>query len=142
MGFPAILTGIGGVLYAIWDFFKDYIKRKWASMPGFLFMIGLNAVVLPIFLLYFYSLVKLLLFLKEQFNNFLLFFETHSVNSEILNLLNDVIRSLRFYDALKSALDLYYPFISVMLLGVVYKITLNAYIFVRDQIVAFCIARL
>lgn len=142
MNLPGVIAGIGGVIFAIWDFIKDFVKRRITTMPFFLAVLGLNLLMLPVFIFYFKSIVDILFFLKNQIDYFISFFFINSISSEIGKLFLDVLKSLRFFDALKSALDLYYPVVTSVLIIIACKLFLGAYKFLREQILVLCVSRI
>lgn len=126
----------------ILEFLKDYIKRKALSFPYFMAVVSINLILLPIVSLYFYSVIKLILFVYNGVKTVINFLNSNIGGSEASNLLNNLLMSVRFYDALSDVFTIFSPILSTVFLIISYKFGIKNLITIRTSLISVVISKL
>lgn len=138
------LIGIVSTLGSIVAFLGKWLFKKAEALPSFLLVLLINVSLLSLFLLYVFSVTKLVYFVYQQINKFVNFLNTSSfgIDGEISNMIYNMLVSARFFDALANVTNIFMPFISSVILIIAYRLGFIVFKTFRETVLSFVISKL
>lgn len=144
MAIPVVglLVGIGSSIGYISKGIFGWITKKVEALPFFILVLSINVTCIGLFLTYFGFIIKILLFVYKQLNFLITYLSKNATGSTTLDLFNDILSSMRFYEALRDVLNIYSPFITFCFMSLALKFGIKGLIFFRNNILSLVISKL
>lgn len=134
-GLPAALGAIGSAVVYIGKFVYDFIKSKLLKFPFFMAIFAINSGFLAIFVIYISTVVLIVKSCYDAIQKFISYL-SFSGSSELTNLVNSLLGSLRFYEALNDVITLFFPLISSCFVCIALTIFYKALSHLRTSLVS------
>lgn len=131
-----------GILYGLWDWLKDFIKRKAEAFPFLTAVVLVNGTILFIFSGYIYLAIKLYIFLKERIDYLINYINSLHSQSGIVGLSMNFLSSIGFFQALSDVWIIFSPFLNSFMFILASVFAIRVIRTVRETILSVVISKL
>lgn len=111
-GLPAAIASIGSTTFYVVKFIYNFVKARLLKFPFFMAIFAINLGFLSIFVIYFRSIIYIIKSTYDGIQKFISYLSFTGGSSELVNLTNNLLGSLRFYEALNDVITLFSPLFS------------------------------
>ncbi|QKF64224.1 hypothetical protein [Campylobacter corcagiensis] len=136
---PAIISGIGTAVAFIIKFFKDKIVWFLLKLPSFMAIIFINGILFVFLVLYYGAIIKILLDVYGFIDQFLDYLTFKNTNSEIANMVRDMLGASLFFQALNDSLNIFKLVVSSVFISFAYFVGTKALLSFRKSILSLVI---
>lgn len=136
---PAIITGIATAVGFIIKFLKDKISWILIKLPSFMAILFINGILFVFLVLYYGAIIKILLDVYGFIDQFLEYLTFKNTNSEIANMVRDMLGASLFFQALKDVLNIFKFVISSAFISFAYIVGTKALLSFRKSILSLVV---